>query len=231
MVFVAATKQDENDKLQAELDEARNEHLASIARNTERPLSRAESNAVLLRKYLGELAVISEGTGTWGAAAQVAEVNDDNVVTLFTPRTYPITSTAWSTTIRCEELAVYEIPQGACKIRINVFKRYGQVVQLGEITKWEDRWQGASADNFKKGTLACQASFSKGGSPGIRTINIYSSQDGANLFRLESTTGERFTADNGEISKRFLVMQVDYLAAGYLKKGFRQGESQHRLFV
>ena len=45
----------------SELDTERNKHLGRIADNTERPPSRAEANAKLLRKYLNAWAKVSEG--------------------------------------------------------------------------------------------------------------------------------------------------------------------------
>jgi hypothetical protein len=66
-----------------------------------------------------------------------------------------------------------------------------------------------------------------------RSLYIYASSDGANSFLLEASTGEKITADNIEISKRFLAMQVDYEAAGFRRNGGSGPGSSpnYRLFV
>jgi hypothetical protein len=74
--------QDELNILQAR----RNESLVKIADNTAKTATTAERNAARLRKYLGQIAYVTEGGSNWGAMGWlIAEVNEDNILQLFTP--------------------------------------------------------------------------------------------------------------------------------------------------
>lgn len=221
----------EANRLRAELDDERNKHLQQIARNTERPVSQAERNADTLRRHLGANVAVSEGEASWGSPPQIVKVSDDNVVTLFTPASYS-SPNAWCVEVRCDELEITEIPQGSCPIRIKVLKRHGpHHVELGQITKWEDRFQPAANPIFAKAGVACSASYSKPGSSERRSLYVHVSTDGANLFLLEASTGERATGDNKEISKRFMLLQVEYEAAGFNRSSYGTGSSLHPLFI
>ncbi len=59
----------------------------------------------------------------------------------------------------------------------------------------------------------------------------FASNDGANSFLLEASTGEKAIGDNEEISKRFMVQQIEYEAAGFIRSGSGTGGSPHRLFI
>ena len=216
--------------LTAELDAERNQHLQQIAKNTEKPVTQAERNADTLRKYLRAKVTVSEEHGSWGNTPEIVEVSGDNIVTLFTPRGRS-SSAAWCVKVHCGELEITDIPQGACPLRLKVLKRYGTNVQLGEITKWEDRFQPAANPTFAKGGTAYHAMYSKPGSPEGRRLFVYASADGANSFLLEASTGERAIADNEEISKRFMVLQIEYEAAGFRRGGSASGGSPHPLFI
>src|SRR5208283_4596995 len=72
--------------LTAELDAERNKHLQQIAKNTEKPVTQAGRNAETLRKHLRANVTVSEGQMVWDNTPEVAQVSDDNIVTLFTPR-------------------------------------------------------------------------------------------------------------------------------------------------
>ncbi len=222
--------QDRIASLVVELDDERNKHLQQIAKNTEKPVTNAERNANTLRKHLRATVAVSEGQNAWGDRTEIVEVSEDNIVTLFTPRGYT-SSRAWCVGVNCGDLEITDIPQGACPLRLKVLKRYGPDVQLGEITKWEDRFQSAAALNFTKGDAAYYATFVKPGSPERRSLYVFTSNDGANSFSLEASTGEKATGDNVEISKRFMMMHVEYLAAGFTRSSAGTGSQPHRLFI
>jgi hypothetical protein len=216
--------------LNAELAAERNRHLQQIARNTERPLSQAEKNAATLTKHLRATVAVSEGQGNWGNSPEIVEVNRDNIVTLFTPRSHS-SSHAWCIQVHCGELEITDIPQDACPLRLKILRRYGPDVQLGEITRWEDRSQAAARPIFRKGGAAYHVTYSKPGSSERRAIYVYASSDGGNSFLLEASTGETAVGDNEEISKRAVVLQVEYEAAGFERSSSGTGGGAYRLFI
>ena|SRR5271167_3015954 len=217
-------------ELTAELAAERNKHLQQIAENTKKPVTQAEKKADVLRKYLGANVAVSEGQGSWPTAPGIVGVSDDNIVSLFTPRS-PTSSHAFLVNVHCDDLEITEIPQGNCPIRIKVLKRRGVDVQLGEITKWEDRNQPAASPIFTKGGMAYHATYSKPGSSERRTIYVYAAKDGSNSFLLEASTGQRVIGNNEEISKRFSVLQIEYEAGGFERTNSGTGGSLHRLFI
>ncbi|HVB98798.1 MAG TPA: hypothetical protein VNJ12_05620, partial [Candidatus Dormibacteraeota bacterium] len=156
----ANTLQLRNDTLVAELDAERNKQLQQIARNTERSITRADRNANILRRHLGEKVAVSEEHGTWPGTPQIVEVGDDYIFTLFTPHGQS-SSSAHLIQAHCEDVEVVEAPQGACPLHLKVLKRYGPVVELGEITKWEDRSQPSATPTFAKGRVAYYAMYAK----------------------------------------------------------------------
>jgi hypothetical protein len=214
----------------ADLEEERNHHLQKIADNTTKPITLAEQNANILRKYLRARARVSEGQGGWGDAAEIVEVSDNNIVTLFTPRG-GLTTAASCVGVRCDELEITEIPEGSCPLRIKVLKRYGPDVQLGEITKWEDRSQSPAILTGAKGPNVVHATYSKQGTGETRSLNVYVASDGSNSFVLEASSGGPHTGNNIEISKRFMLLQIEYLAAGFTHSGSGIGGSPHPLFI
>jgi hypothetical protein len=216
--------------LSADLDAERNKHLQQIANNTKKPVTQAERNADILRKHLRAVVTVSEGSDSWPGTPEIVEVSDDNIVTLFTPRGYS-SSSALCVKVHCGDLEISDIPQGACPLRLKVLKRYGPDVQLGEITKWEDRLQPAVSPTFAKGGMAYYATYSKPASSESRTLYVYAAKDGTNSFLLEASTGERVVRDNKEISKLFLVLQVEYEVAGFGRSGSGTGGTLHRLFI
>jgi hypothetical protein len=205
----------------AELERERNEHLAHIVTNTQRPVTQADRNAQILRKHLRANVSVSEGKGVWGNSPEIVEVNN-HIVTLFCART-PSSSVAWCTQVHCDDLEITEIPQDSCPLRVKINKRYGPDVQLGEITKWEDRLQAAAVPAFDKGGTVYHATFSKPGYSETRSLYVFASKDGRNSFLLETGAGEKVIADNVEISKRFAIFEVDYRAEGFNRKSVRHG--------
>jgi hypothetical protein len=118
-----------------ELEKERNEHLQQIAQNTKRPRTHGERNADLLRAHLCEAVKVTEGSGGWGPA-QIAEISEDNILTLFIPSTYG--TQAWCQQVHCDDLEVVSIP-GVGLAELKIRKRYGNFVQLGEIKKYDER--------------------------------------------------------------------------------------------
>jgi hypothetical protein len=214
----------------ADLEEERNHHLQKIADNTRRPLTLAETNANILRKYRRARAKVSEGQGGWGDAPEIVEVSDDNIVTLFTPRG-GLSSAAWCVRVRCDELEITEMAVDSSPIMIKVLKRYGQNVPLGEITKWEDRHQPAGLA-VPRGSNVYSASYGKPGTGESRSLNVYATADGCNSFVLEASPGGTSMVDNVEISKRFMLLQVEYEAAGFRVRNSNSGSGgPHHLFI
>jgi hypothetical protein len=160
----------------------------------------------------------------------IAEVSDDNIVTLFTPRGF-LTSTAWCVNVHCDDLQIVNIPEGSCPLRIKVLRRFGPDVPLGEITKWEARNQPRTAPAVLKGPNVYRAAYTKAGSSEARSLNVYVAQDGSNSFVLEASTGGTFTSDNVGISKQFMLLQVEYEAEGFRNASSGTGASPHRLFI
>ncbi len=112
-----------------------------------------------------------------------------------------------------------------------MLKRYGPDVELGTITKWEERFLSAASPIFPKGTIAYHAEYSKPGSSERRSLQVYGSTDGTNTFLLQASTGETFTGDNKEISKRFMIIHVENEAAGFKRTTSTTGSSAYQLFI
>ena len=149
--------------LKKELDAERNQHLQQIAVNTQRPLSESEINARTLRKYLGQRASVSEGDTHWGAmGAIIAEVNDNNVLTLFVPAGYS-SSQAWGQPVRCDKLHIVEVPKDGCAVQIKVIERYGTHTTYGEGKSWEDRNLQPTHVGMQRGQNVFNAQYRKDG--------------------------------------------------------------------
>jgi hypothetical protein len=223
-----------NAYLTAELDTARNKELAQIATNTVRPITPAERNAQLLRRHIGACVSVTEDyggrQGGWPSTPLVAEVNEANIVMLFTP-SGGSNPQATGIPVDCGDLDIVEIPHGSCPLRLQVRKRYGSAIQLGEITRWEDRTRPAATPRFAEGGNVYHANFSKPGSAERRSLNVCVSADGANSFLLETSAGESIYGDNIEISRRFMLLEVEYRAAGFGRSGSGTGGSPHQLFI
>ncbi len=206
----ANTLRAEANRLRAELTAEQNRHLQQIADNTKKPVTLAERNADTLRKHLRANVTVTEEKGDWGTMTpEIVEVSENNIVSLFMPRGHS-SSSAWCVRVRCDELEIAEIPYGSCPLRLKVLKRYGPDVPLGEINRWEDRNQPAATPTFAKGDVAYHATFGKPGSPEKRSLAVFTSKNGANSFLLEVSKGDNFIGNNVEISKRFMMVQVEY---------------------
>jgi len=212
-----------------ELEEEKAGHLAQIAANTQRPVTQAKRNAEIFRKHLRAKISISEGKGVWSDTPEIVEVNNDTV-TLFCART-PSSGVAWCVQVHCDDVEITEIPHGSCPLRVKINKRYGPDVQLGEITKWEDRATPAAAPVFDKGGMVYHARFGKPGSSETRSLHVFASRDGRNEFLLETGAGEKVVADNVEISKRFAIFEVNYTAEGFSRSQSGTGGSPYPLYI
>jgi hypothetical protein len=212
-----------------EIQEESNKRLAEIASNVQRPPTKAERNAVTLRKFLSRKAVVHEGTGHWGSAAEIADVLPDNIVALFVPSNYA--SQAWCAYVECDQIDIVERPQGAFALELTIHKRYGGAVMLGEITRWEDRKISQADATFDRGDLSYQVMFTKQASSETRTISIYASKDGANLFMMEVSTGERFVGTNKSVSIRALSQMVEFRSEGFTRGPLRTGTTPFPLFI
>ncbi len=216
--------------LQRQLQTERNEHLAEIARQMQRPQTAAERNATKLREYIGSSVVVfNDDNSRWANAPQIAEVTEGNIVALFQPMKQG--SQAYAIHANCEDIEIVEVAQGSCPLQIKVNRRYGNPLQLGEITKWGDRKTPSAMPVFERGGIAYHAQFGKPGSAETRTLFVHTSRDGTNSFLLEASTGEHFVGNNKSVSIRFLSQQVEYLSEGFLRGNAGTGESRYPLFV
>jgi uncharacterized membrane-anchored protein YhcB (DUF1043 family) len=221
---------EEYNELQRQLQTERNEHLAEIARQMQRPQTVSERNAAKLRQHLGSpVVVFNDDNGRWPGTPRIAEVFEGNIAALFQPTQQG--SQAYVVYADCKDLEVIEIPSGSCPLQVKVNKRYGNFIQLGEIKRWEDRKTPSAMPAFERGGTAYNAQFRKPGSSETRTLSIYTSKDGANSFQLEGSTGEPFVGDNKAVSIRFLSQQVEYLSEGFQRSTAGTGESRYPLFV
>jgi len=223
----------EMNRLTEALDAERNKNLQLIAQNTKPQPTKAQKHAAILRKYIGKTASITEGDVAWVATPEIVEVNEDDILTLFTPKGTN-SSYALGTWVHCGDLEVVEMPHGDCPVRINVLKRYGPDVKLGEIARWEDRNQPAAAvPVIEKGQIAWHAFYGKGGSAEVRSLHIFQAADGSNRFILEAKPGGIYTGDNVDISKQFMARQVEFFAERFERRSSGSGEIRggHFLYV
>ena len=221
----------QNGELQAELQTARNKHLNQIAENTRRERTKAEKNIEILRKYVGSRASVTDNVNYGPTTPLIAEINDHDIVALFTPAGGG--SQGYCVNVHAGDLDVTEMPEGGCAVRLSVTRRHGAVVNLGQTRRWEDRSLPPATPRFDRGDMAANAAFGKPGSAETpRWILIFGSRDGANSFLLQTSTGENSTGNNEEVSKRFMVLDIEFRAAGFNRNSFAStGNSHHRLFV
>jgi hypothetical protein len=209
--------------LKKELDSERNRHLQQIAANTQRRLSEAEVNARILKNYLGQRAAVSEGDNNWGAmGAIIAEVNGNDVLTLFVPAGYN-SSQAWGQAVRCDKLHIVEVPQGGCAVQIKIIERYGTHTPYGEARSWEERNLQSAHVGMQRGQNVFNAQYRKDGSPTLRHIYVYASTDGTPNYIMLTMEGPQETnswcSSKLDIEKKFAVVQVEWADAGYRYDG------------
>jgi hypothetical protein len=209
--------------LTEELDTERNKHLQQIAANTQRPLSEAEINARILKKYVGQRAAVTEGENHWGAmGAVVAEVNENNILTLFVPAGYN-SSQAWGQPVRCDKLHVVEVPKDGCAVQISIIERYGTNTTYGEARSWDERHVRPANARMQRGANVFNAQYRKDGSPKLRQIYVYAFADGSpNYIMVTMEDQQESNSWNGsklDIEKKFAVLQIEWAEQGYRYNG------------
>jgi hypothetical protein len=229
--------QAENVKLQAEnvkLQAGRNEALSRIAANTQRVPTEAENNARILKKYLGQRAFVSEGGNNWGAmGAIIADVNDSNILTLFTPAGYS-SSQAWGQAVRCDKLHIVEVPVGGCAVQVNIIERYGNPTSYGEAKSWDERHVQPTHAGMQRGANVFNAQYRKDGSPKLRHIYVYASTDGSPNYTMATMEDQKETnswySSKLDIEKKFAVVQVEWADQKYFHNG-GSGSGPLNLFI
>jgi hypothetical protein len=205
-----------------------------IAENLKRVPTKAERNAEVLRKYKRKMASVSqEGERSAPMALEIVEVDQDNIVTLFSAAGQQGTR-AFYNKVDCGDLTVDEMPLGGCSVRVNVVRYQSQPVDLVQAQKWEDRHGAATADpSIDKGGMAWSSSYSKSGSAERRTLNVFQSKDGSNRFQLESDMGWAMVGDNVEVSKHYMAAHIDFLAENFIRSTAGTGAIQggHKLYI
>jgi len=222
VVRIAELQRDLAD-LTRELDTERGKHLQQIAADTKRPLAEAENNSMILRKYLGQRALVTESGSSWGAmGAIIAEINEDNVVTLFCPAGYH-TSNAYGQPVRCDRLHIVEVPVGGCAVQLNVIERYGSYTNYGEARSWEERNVQPTPVGMSRGQNVFHAQYRKGGSPRLRHIDVFASTDASSNYTMVITKDQQETnswySSKLDIERKFAVVQVEWADQGYRYDG------------
>jgi hypothetical protein len=149
------------------------------------------------------------------------------VVTLFTPAGFS-SSSASAIHAHCEDL---EIIEAAASLTLKVLRRYGSIENLGQITTWEQRLQPSTAPNFSKGPNVFNVDYSKPGSSERRRLDVFESSDGQNSYMLEASTGEIVCGHNKEISRHFMITQLDWEVEGFRQTGSGSGGSKFPLYI
>lgn len=237
----ANTLQEEQNKsvhqiadLKKELDAERNKHLQQIAANVQRPPSEAEVNARILKKYIGQRAEITEKGNSWGAmGAIVAEVNENNILTLFCPVGYH-TSRAYGQTVKCDKLNVTEVRVGACELKIDILERHGSHTDYGEAKSWDERHLQPTHVGMPRGVNVFNAQYRRDGSPTLRHINVYASTDGSSNYTMVTMENMQETSSwyssKLDIEKKFAVVQVEWADEKYFHNG-GSGSGPLNLFI
>ena len=229
-VATIAKLQEELNKLQAE----RNASLGKIAVNTMRAPTEAETNAAILRKYIGRCAQVTEGSNSWGAmGAVIAEVNDNNILTLFAPAGMS-SSTAFGQRVRCDKLHVVEEMVGSCPVQINIVERYGNFTQYGEAKTWDERNTVGGATQVPRGRNLYRVSYRKDDSSIMRGLYVHASTDGSpnySLFAfedLQKPESGSWYLSKAEVEKKFAILQIEWMNAGWRVDG---GGGDNSLFL
>ena len=220
--------------LTQELDTERNKHLQQIAINTQRQLSEADKNAQILRKYLEQRAFVTEGGNSWGAGgAVIAEINDNNILTLFNPAGYS-SSQAWGQAVRCDKIHIVETAVGSCPVQITIIERYGSPTNYGEARSWDERNVQPTHAGLPRGQNVFNALYRKDGSPKLRHIYVYASTDGSPNYTMVTLEDQKelnsWYSSKLDIEKKFAVVQVEWADEKYFHKG-GSGSGPLNLFI
>jgi hypothetical protein len=227
---VVGWRENHHAKIANRLNKQLGDSVGRIADNTARVPTEAEKNADKLRSHLGANAQVSEGK-SGAMLAQIVKVSDDNLLTLFTPAGYS-SSVAFEILVRCDKLQIVELPSGLLQIRI--LERYGDPIQLGNIQTWENRNTPPTGPR-PRGNNVFHSNYRLEGSANRRGIFIYAPTNGNPEYTLAmfadgNETGALY-GDRVEISKRFALLQIEWLVAGYVRDGGGTGGSAERLFL
>jgi hypothetical protein len=220
-------------RLTKELDTERNKHLQQIASNTQRRKGEAEINGEALRKYIGQRAFVNEGDGYWGGGAVIAEVNDNNIVTLFVPASFN-NSQAYGQAVRCDRLHIVEEPTGGCAVQISIIERYGKPTFYGEARSWAERNVKPAHAGMTRGANVFNAQYRKDGSPKLRHIYIYDAAEGSPNFTMAAIEDLKETdswqGSQADIENKFAIVQLEWVRQGYHWAG-GGGSGKLNLFV
>jgi hypothetical protein len=205
-----------------------NEALSRIADHTKKAPTKAERNAERLRQYLRAKAqVVNADDSQWPGVAEVVEIKDE-LVTLFTPAGFS-SSSAFAVHVHCDELEIIE--RSAGKLTLKVLKRYGTTESLGQIRAWEERQNPPAGPLISKGPNVFNAEYTKPGSSERRRLDVYEAVDGSNSYMLQTASGETLYGDNVEISRQFMLIQLELEAQGFRYNGGGTGGNKHQLFI
>lgn len=226
--------QRDNADLTRELDTERNKHLEQIAANTERLPTEAENNAQILKKYLGQRALVTEAGSSWGSmGAIIAEINKNNILTLFCPAGFQ-TSNAFAQPVRCDKLHIVEVPTGDCAVQLNIIERSGNYTSYGEARSWEERNLQATYAGMPRGQNVFHAQYRKDGSPKLRHTYVYASTDTSSNYTMLTMEDQQemnsWYSSKLDIEKKFAVVQVEWADQGYRYDG-GGGNGSLNLFI
>jgi hypothetical protein len=152
--------------------------------------------------------------------AIVAEVNENNVLTLFCPAGY---ASAYGQTVKCDKLHVIEVSVGGCELKIDIIERYGTHTDYGVAKSWEERRLQPTRVGMPRGQNVFNAQYRKDGSPELRHIHVYASTDGSPNYTMVTMKNMQETdswySSKLDIEKKFAVVQVEWADAGYRHDG------------
>ena len=200
-----------------------NEALARIAEHTKRPPTKSEMNAETLKKYLRKIAQVTNADGSsWPKPAEIVEIKD-GIVTLFTPASSS-SPEALGIRAHCDKVEAIEGAGGLLMLKI--VERYGMPENLGQISRWEERENARAVPQFQSGPNVFRTEFSKAGTAERHYLNVFESADGQNSYMLVSSTGKDYYGDNIEISRLFLLTQLELETKGFTLSGSGTGGSK-----
>ena len=231
IAFLELRHSDEANRLQEEANAERaraNEALSRIAEHTKKAPTKAERNAERLGNYLrAKVQVVNADDSSWGSPAEIVEIKNE-VVTLFTPAGFS-SSTAFAVHVHCDNLEIIEGTGGS--LTLKVLQRYGTTQHLGQIKTWEERQNPPAVPLISKGLNVFDAEYTKPGSPERRRLDVFESADGSNSYMLVTPSGETRYGNNVEISRHFMLMQLEFETQGYRYSGGGSGGSKHELLI
>lgn len=205
-----------------------NEALGRIAEHTMKAPTKAERNAERLRQYLNaRVQVVNADDSSWGNPAEIVEIKDE-VVTLFSPAGYS-SSSAFAARAHCDDLEIVDGAAGS--IILKVLKRYGTTQNLGQVKTWAEREKPPAAPLISKGPNVFNVEYAKPASSERKRLDIFESADGQNSYMLITPTGEILYGDNVQISRQFLLLQLELEVQGFRQSASASGGSKYPLYM